>query len=85
MFWKREINLCFVADFIADLRAPTPSAAAELISRNKLELLRQLQSQQQRLEMAMDYYLAKKSRTTTQLIHRLQQQHPHLRLARQQN
>lgn len=74
-----------IADFIADLRAPTPSAAAELISRNKLELLRQLQSQQQRLEMAMDYYLAKKSRATTQLIHRLQQQHPHLRLARQQN
>ncbi|EPT0529844.1 TPA: exodeoxyribonuclease VII large subunit [Proteus mirabilis] len=74
-----------IADFIADLRAPTPSAAAELISRNKLELLRQLQSQQQRLEMAMDYYLAKKLRALTQLHHRLQQQHPHLRLARQQN
>ncbi|VTP85627.1 exodeoxyribonuclease VII large subunit [Proteus vulgaris] len=74
-----------IADFIADLRAPTPSAAAELISRNKLELLRQLQSQQQRLEMAMDYYLAKKLRAITQLHHRLQQQHPHLRLARQQN
>ncbi|MBQ0214108.1 exodeoxyribonuclease VII large subunit [Proteus vulgaris] len=74
-----------IADFIADLRAPTPSAAAELISRNKLELLRQLQSQQQRLEMAMDYYLAKKLRSITQLHHRLQQQHPHLRLARQQN
>lgn len=74
-----------IADFIADLRAPTPSAAAELISRNKLELLRQLQSQQQRLEMAMDYYLAKKLRAITQLYHRLQQQHPHLRLARQQN
>ncbi|MGK0680619.1 exodeoxyribonuclease VII large subunit, partial [Proteus mirabilis] len=39
-----------IADFSADLRAPTPSAAAELISRNKLELLRQWQSQQQRLE-----------------------------------
>ena len=45
-----------IADFVADLRAPTPSAAAELVSRNQLELLRQLQSQQQRLEMAMDYY-----------------------------
>ncbi|MBN7122704.1 exodeoxyribonuclease VII large subunit [Erwinia billingiae] len=73
-----------IADFIADLRAPTPSAAAELVSRNQIELLRQLQSQQTRLEMAMDYYLAQKSRTFTRIQHRLQQQHPQLRLARQQ-
>ncbi|WP_060434483.1 exodeoxyribonuclease VII large subunit [Serratia marcescens] len=52
-----------IADFVADLRAPTPSAAAELVSRNQLELLRQLQSQQQRLEMAMDYYLAQRQQT----------------------
>ena len=45
-----------IADFVADLRAPTPSAAAEIVSRNQVELLRQLQSQQTRLEMAMDYY-----------------------------
>lgn len=73
-----------IADFVADLRAPTPSAAAELVSRNQIELLRQLQSQQQRMEMAMDYYLAQKQRTFTRLEHRLQQQHPQLRLARQQ-
>ncbi len=45
-----------IADFVADLRAPTPSAAAEIVSRNQQELLRQLQSGQQRLEMAMDYF-----------------------------
>jgi len=73
-----------IADFVADLRAPTPSAAAEMVSRNQLELLRQLQSGQQRLEMAMDYYLANLTRRFTQLEHRLQQQHPQLRLARQQ-
>ncbi|WP_426818240.1 exodeoxyribonuclease VII large subunit [Winslowiella sp. 2C04] len=73
-----------IADFVADLRAPTPSAAAELVSRNQIELLRQLQSQQQRMEMAMDYYLAQKQRAFTRLHHRLQQQHPQLRLARQQ-
>ncbi len=73
-----------IADFVADLRAPTPSAAAELVSRNQLELLRQVQSARQRLEMAMDYYLANRSRRFSQLQHRLQQQHPELRLARQQ-
>ncbi|HBH7065473.1 TPA: exodeoxyribonuclease VII large subunit [Enterobacter cloacae] len=73
-----------IADFVADLRAPTPSAAAEVVSRNQLELLRQLQNGQQRLEMAMDYFLASRTRRFTQIHHRLQQQHPQLRLARQQ-
>ncbi len=73
-----------IADFVADLRAPTPSAAAEIVSRNQQELLRQIQSAQQRLGMAMDYYLANRSRRFTQIFHRLQQQHPQLRLARQQ-
>ncbi|ECH9258816.1 exodeoxyribonuclease VII large subunit [Salmonella enterica subsp. enterica] len=73
-----------IADFVADLRAPTPSAAAEIISRNQQELLRQLQNGQQRLEMAMDYFIANRNRRFTQLHHRLQQQHPQLRLARQQ-
>ena len=73
-----------IADFVADLRAPTPSAAAEVVSRNQQELLRQIQNGQQRLEMAMDYFLASRTRRFTQLHHRLQQQHPQLRLARQQ-
>ncbi|HAU5066764.1 TPA: exodeoxyribonuclease VII large subunit [Citrobacter amalonaticus] len=73
-----------IADFIADLRAPTPSAAAEMVSRNQQELLRQILSAQQRLGMAMDYFLANRSRRFTQIYHRLQQQHPQLRLARQQ-
>lgn len=73
-----------IADFAADLRAPTPSAAAEVVSRNQQELLRQVQSARQRLEMAMDYYLTNRTRHFTQIHHRLQQQHPQLRLARQQ-
>ncbi|MCS2149653.1 exodeoxyribonuclease VII large subunit [Scandinavium manionii] len=73
-----------IADFVADLRAPTPSAAAEMVSRNQQELLRQVQSAQQRLEMAMDYFIANRNRRFSQLQHRLQQQHPQLRLARQQ-
>ena len=59
-----------IADFVADLRAPTPSAAAEVVSRNQQELLRQVQSTHQRLEMAMDYYLANRTRRFT--LERLQ-------------
>jgi len=33
-----------IADFVADLRAPTPSAAAELVVRNKAELIQSLES-----------------------------------------
>ena len=43
-----------IVDFVADLRAPTPSAAAELISRNQTELLQQLQYRRQRIEIALD-------------------------------
>lgn len=74
-----------IADFVADLRAPTPSAAAELVSRNQLELIRQLQVQRQHIEVAMDYYLAQCHQRFTTLNHHLQQQHPQLRLAHQQN
>ena len=73
-----------IADFVADLRAPTPSAAAEIVSRNQQELARQIQAARQRLEMAMDYFLAGRHRRFSQAQHRLQQQHPQLRLARQQ-
>jgi len=74
-----------IADFVADLRAPTPSAAAEIVSRNQQELLRQLVGQQQRLEMAFDYYHTGQQRRLTALTHRLTQQHPQLRLVRQQS
>ena len=46
-----------IADFVADLRAPTPSAAAELVSRDQEELLQQLFYKKQRLEMAIDRLL----------------------------
>jgi len=38
-----------IMDFIADLRAPTPSSAAELISKNNVELLEKVQSNKKSL------------------------------------
>jgi len=46
-----------IADFVADLRAPTPSAAAELVIGSKAELLDQLSSQLSRLQSYMAYRL----------------------------
>jgi exodeoxyribonuclease VII large subunit len=42
-----------IADFVADLRAPTPSAAAELVVREKTELVRQLATLRARFGQAM--------------------------------
>jgi exodeoxyribonuclease VII large subunit len=42
-----------IADFVADLRAPTPTAAAELVSPNRAELLARLGELRQRLARAM--------------------------------
>ena len=46
-----------IADFVADVRAPTPSAAAELVIRNKSELHAELQSMAHRLERGMQHRL----------------------------
>ena len=73
-----------IADFVADLRAPTPSAAAELVSRNQDELLQQLRHQQQRLDMAFDRLFTRKSQRLKQLTLRLQNQHPQNQLRTQQ-
>ena len=46
-----------IADFVADVRAPTPSAAAELVIRNKLELHAEVQMMAQRLQRAIQHRL----------------------------
>jgi exodeoxyribonuclease VII large subunit len=46
-----------IADFVADVRAPTPSAAAELVIRPKAELHAEIQGMAQRLERAMQHRL----------------------------
>ncbi|HYG98739.1 MAG TPA: exodeoxyribonuclease VII large subunit [Terriglobales bacterium] len=74
-----------ICDFVADMRAPTPSAAAELVIRSKQSLEDGLGNLRQRLARAMRYQLldARNAVTeltrhrafarTTDLIHRRQQ------------
>ena len=73
-----------IADFVADVRAPTPSAAAELVSRNQTELLQQLQYRRQRLEIALDCLFAEKQQKLKHLSLRLHNQHPQAQLRIQQ-
>jgi exodeoxyribonuclease VII large subunit len=47
-----------IADFVADLRAPTPSAAAELVVRTREEILDQIASLRHRLIQLMRYRIA---------------------------
>jgi exodeoxyribonuclease VII large subunit len=56
-----------ICDFAADLRAPTPSAAAELVIRSKRELDDQLAALRQRLERAARYRLLAARQALTEL------------------
>ncbi len=57
-----------IADFVADLRAPTPSAAAELVVRNKRELQNHLNYFQGRLENGMVQILRRERTRLSHLV-----------------
>jgi exodeoxyribonuclease VII large subunit len=70
-----------IADFVADHRAPTPSAAAELLTPHIDELLLRLERQKQRLVHHFQTKLRQTRQTLIWLDKHLQQQHPKRRLA----
>lgn len=72
-----------IADFVADLRASTPSAAAELLSRDQKELWQKIDYLQQRLENAFSRLFAVCQQRLERVTLRLQNQHPQARLALQ--
>jgi exodeoxyribonuclease VII large subunit len=56
-----------IIDFVADLRAPTPSAAAELVIRSRQEIENQAAWLQERLARAMHYRLLMGRQALTEL------------------
>jgi exodeoxyribonuclease VII large subunit len=56
-----------IIDFVADLRAPTPSAAAELVIRSRQEVEEQAEGLRQRLARAMRYRILMGRQALTEL------------------
>ncbi len=72
-----------ISDFVADIRAATPSAAAELVSQNRTAVETQLQTLVSRLKRAMQAQLQLKQHQQSLLKEKLLQQDPKHKLQQQ--
>jgi exodeoxyribonuclease VII large subunit len=69
-----------ISDYVADVRAPTPSAGAELLSQDKGNKTQKLSLMLSRLAQGMRHYQLSQDKRFTALNHRLEQQDPKRRL-----
>jgi exodeoxyribonuclease VII large subunit len=69
-----------IADFVADVRAPTPSGAAELIAPDCNEWMRSVQQVSRQLSAAVQRQLKQRRERVTWLQRRLAQLHPGIEL-----
>ena len=70
-----------IADFVADLRAPTPSMAAKYSSQSRDELYQQLSEYEERLVNLVKRKLEVHARQYLVMSHRLKMKEPKLRLS----
>ncbi|MCW8833080.1 MAG: exodeoxyribonuclease VII large subunit [Colwellia sp.] len=73
-----------LSDYVADLRAATPSAAAEIVSSDTSELLEKVVTRQQRITHALAQKVSTDKQQLVHLQHRLKQVHPEQQLRVQQ-
>ncbi len=72
-----------IADYVADLRAPTPSAAAELVVPDRGEVSRQIRGAIVTMEGWMAGQVARHRAGAEQLLHRLRRSVPNVEMERQ--
>lgn len=69
-----------IADFVADKRAPTPSAAAEIAVRDQVALLQTLVTYQQHITKHIEKEISARNKNLVWIIKHLNQLHPKRRL-----